>query len=161
MPPPAKKPKKASSATKSRGKGKQKLPASPSPEPPPLPPPPAGSQPWECEDGPLPSEDEEEATDKHPTSSSQAKNASSPHWAAWQDRLLAQQALALQPFVKPPRQIKAAWDALAETLLQESTKLGPCSVIERSGDLCRAWFEQLVKYQRVCHSLGFFDSYLG
>lgn len=156
MPPRPAKGKKTSSSTKTKGKGKRKSLNSPSPEPVSSPAPRAESQPWDCEGGPLPSKDCEEDTENCPISSSQAKNASSPHWAPWQDRLLAQQAIILQPFLKPPRQIKAAWEALAETLLEESTKLGPYSIIERSGDSCRSRFDRLVKYQRVRYSVWFF-----
>jgi len=157
MPPRSVKGRIASASTKTKGKGKRKSLNSPSPEPPSLPAICAESQSWDCEDGPLPSEEGEEGTENNPASSSQAKNASSPHWAPWQDRLLAQQAIILQPFLKPPRQIKVAWETLAETLLEESTKLGPHSIIERSGDSCRSRFERLVKYQRVCYFLYFFQ----
>lgn len=150
MPPAAKKAKYTAPATRSKGKGKQNT-VTPPPPNSPLPPPRAESQPWGCEDGPLPSEDDEEVIGNTPILSSRARNASTPHWAAWQDRLLAQQALILQPFLKPSRQVKAAWESFSETLLQESSKLGPLSVIERSGDSCRSRFERLVKFQRVCY----------
>lgn len=150
----------ASSDTKSKSKGKQKQPAPPSPESPKSLPPPAGSQHQDREDSLLPPEDGEGAADNNPASSSQAKNTSSPHWAAWQDRLLTQQALILQPFLKPPRQVKAAWDSLTKALLQESTKLGPYSIIEQSGDSCWSWFERLVKYQQVCYPPNFFNGVL-
>ena len=93
--------------------------------------------------------------DDNLAASSQAKNASSPHWALWQDWLLAQQAYILQPFLKPPRQIKVAWDALVKALLEESTKLGPNSIIKQSSDSCCVQFDQLVKFQQVHHCLDF------
>jgi len=110
MSPRTKKSSQASPSTKTKRKKGDVLPDSLSPEPRPPPAAPCTkSQPWDYEDGALPSKDGEEVVDNS-TVSSQVKNASSLHWAAWQDWLLVQQALALQPFLKPSKHIKAAWD---------------------------------------------------
>ena len=155
MPPGQVKRKRVTPGAKIKGKGRHGSPNPPPPESPSSLTPCTESQPWDCEDGPLPSGDDDETMDDNLAASSQAKNASSPHWAPWQDRLLAQQAYILQPFLKPPRQIKVAWDALVKALLEESTKLGPNSIIKRSGDSCHARFDRLVKFQRVRHCLDF------
>jgi hypothetical protein len=78
----------------------------------------------------------------------QAQNARSPPWLAWQDRALFQEAERLRPFnAARGDAARNAWDALAVELLKNSSAIG--SAINRTGAACRARFQKLVKAHKV------------
>lgn len=81
--------------------------------------------------------------------SKQVKNARRPHWQPWQDRFLAEEALAHKPFLEPKgAPIQVVWDALAAKMLEDSAKKG--TAIDRTGAACRARFKVIMDGHQVC-----------
>ncbi|KAF5309299.1 hypothetical protein D9611_015004 [Ephemerocybe angulata] len=79
----------------------------------------------------------------------QARNASSPAWLPWQDRLLAQEVFKHQPFDNERgKATREAWDRLAQALATDSAKSGEGSKVNRTGDACKARFLKLLEYHR-------------
>ena len=130
---------------------------------------------WDCESGSLPVESFPSSTQQPACSASphpddgtstpaltepvpsatflnrQSHNGRRTHWQAWQDRYLVQEVLKLRPFQQPAGKLRdAAWDQLAQELFNDSSKVGPKSVIDRTGDACWTRFKKLLEFHKVC-----------
>jgi hypothetical protein len=81
--------------------------------------------------------------------SQQARNAHSSHWQPWQDRLLITQIDADRPFLAPRRERRGRWDQLSRSLALAAVRSGPRSLLERTGEACRARFNILKKKYKV------------
>ncbi|KIJ48870.1 hypothetical protein M422DRAFT_247235 [Sphaerobolus stellatus SS14] len=88
-------------------------------------------------------------TSQSPAGNRQARNAKNPHWQPWQDRFLAKVVFTYRPFLVDRREVAAAWDELAQRLLEDSRSQGPRSVIDRTGGACRTRFKRLIRTHKI------------
>ena len=151
----------ARAATKrgTRRKSKPKTPAtSPSQQPQPAALTPAaitvpadpGSPDWSIE-----SEEVDQLEPEPVEVSSQARNARSAHWMAWQDRRLVTEVNEVRPFLEHPgKDTSAAWEKVSQHLLETTTKEHNKDksqlILDRSGSACRSRFKKLFQLHKVC-----------
>lgn len=72
-----------------------------------------------------------------------------PRWLPWQDRFLAQETYKHRPFEAGRGKEGDAWGCLAEELKNDSRKQGAKSMIDRTGEACRARMYRLLAAHRV------------
>ena len=81
----------------------------------------------------------------------QSQRARSPRWQPWQDRYLIEEVYNLRPFEASRGSASShAWQTLSRQLFDKTTRIGPHSIVDRSGEACRSRFRVLMKAQRVC-----------
>ena len=76
----------------------------------------------------------------------------STRWLPWQDRYLAQEVLKHRPFAAGRGNEGSAWVTLAEELRKDSGRQGLQSVIDRTGEACRARMKLLLQAHQVRHN---------
>ncbi|KIJ36838.1 hypothetical protein M422DRAFT_260703 [Sphaerobolus stellatus SS14] len=89
-----------------------------------------------------------------PAGNREARNAKKTHWQPWQDRFLTKVVLTYRPFLVDHCEVAAAWDGLAQRLLEDSRSQGPRSVIDRTGGACRARFKRLIRTQKINETMS-------